>query len=331
MMKRLLPVLAVMLAFTCTLAPTDAYAKKFGGSKSFGKSFKTAPAQPSSFKSPTTASNKSTTQSGLNNTGKAQKKGLFGGMMGGLLGGLLVGGLIGSLLGGGAFEGIQFMDILIIAGLAFVLFKLLKGMNRAKTSAMNGEHHSPKTALQGAGANTHQTHNQNQSSWADDVNFRQSGDVSKDADFGNTGSQTQAQPQNSGFGSSESDVSFNLPPNFDLNGFLNRSRNHYRTIQDAWNSGDMETIREYVSPDLFVHLQQERATLTGDQHTEVMYVDAELVRSDYMLGKTELSLKFSGRYRDNVERVEENITDIWHLEQEREDGPWLIVGIEYSE
>lgn len=342
MIKRLLPVLAVMLAFTCTLAPTDAYAKKFGGSKSFGKSFKTKQTQPSLFKSPSSQS-KSTHQNNLNNAGKPQKKGLFGGMMGGLLGGLLVGGLIGSLLGGGPFSGIQFMDILIIAGLAFVLFKLFKGMNRAKASAMNGGYQNQKAAWQGAqGNSSHQEsayqqtaqESPQQSSWADNVSFRKDAGSAKDAEFSNFESSSQSTSQHqghpNGFGPSEDDVPFNLPPNFDMNGFLNRSRDHYRTIQDAWNSGDMETIRDYVSPDLFDHLKRERAALTGDQHTEVMYVDAELVRADTMMGKTELSLKFSGRYRDNVERVEEKITDIWHLEQAREGAPWLIVGIEYS-
>ena len=349
MMKRLFPVLAVMLAFTMTLAPTDAYAKKFGGGKSFGKSFRTAPSQKSLFKAP--PAKNSAQQSGLNSTNKnnqysSKKKGLFGGMMGGLLGGLLVGGLVGSLLGGGAFQGLQFMDILIFAGLAFLLFKLFRVMNRPKASAMNG-YQSQQSPWQGGEqqqpsyqSNSFQSNAAQEPSWADDVSFRNdsstgtasSSSSSKDADFDSfEPGTTDSSSTGSGFGASGSDVPFNLPADFDLNGFLNRSRNHYRTIQEAWNTGDLGTIREYVSPDLFDHLQRERATLTGDQHTEVMYVDAELVRADHIMGKTELSLKFSGRYRDNVERVEEKITDIWHLEQASAGAPWLIIGIEYSE
>ncbi len=61
-----------------------------------------------------------------------------------------------------------------------------------------------------------------------------------------------------------------------------------------------------------------------------MYVDAEIVRADYNANKAELSLQFSGRYRDAVEGIEEDITDIWHLERDLTvpNAPWLIVGIQ---
>ncbi len=57
--------------------------------------------------------------------------------MGGILGGLLAGGLLAALFGSGAFEGIQFMDILIIAVLAFILFKIFRSMQQAKAGAQN--------------------------------------------------------------------------------------------------------------------------------------------------------------------------------------------------
>ena len=103
-MKKMLTLFAVILAIG--LGAPIAEAKKFGGGKSFGKSYKTAPAQPVAkpvdTKNPTVGA-------------QAPKK---GGMMGGLLGGLLAGGLFAYLLGSGAFEGLQGMDFLLIALLA---------------------------------------------------------------------------------------------------------------------------------------------------------------------------------------------------------------------
>ncbi|KOO09918.1 preprotein translocase subunit Tim44, partial [Vibrio xuii] len=93
-------------------------------------------------------------------------------------------------------------------------------------------------------------------------------------------------------------------------------REPYRTLQGAWNHNQLDTIEEYVSPSLFEDLKAERAKLDGEQHTDVMYVDAEIVRADYDASKAQLSLQFSGRYRDSVEGVEENIEDIWHLERD---------------
>ena len=67
-----------------------------------------------------------------------------------------------------------------------------------------------------------------------------------------------------------------------------------------------------------------------DPQTDVMYVDAEIVRADYDASKAQLSLQFSGRYRDAGEGIEENIEDIWHLERDltTPNAPWLIVGIQ---
>ncbi len=85
-----------------------------------------------------------------------------------------------------------------------------------------------------------------------------------------------------------------------------------------------------MSTSLLDDLKTERAKLDGEQHTDVMYVDAEIVRADYNANKAELSLQFSGRYRDAVEGIEEDITDIWHLERDLTvpNAPWLIVGIQ---
>ncbi len=112
--------------------------------------------------------------------------------------------------------------------------------------------------------------------------------------------------------------------------FVNGAREHYRILQGAWNHNQLETIREYVSPSLFEDLKAERANYEGDQHTDVMYVDAEIVRADYDANRAQLSLQFSGRYRDAVEGIEENIEDVWHLERDLTvpNAPWLIVGIQ---
>jgi predicted lipid-binding transport protein (Tim44 family) len=146
-----------------------------------------------------------------------------------------------------------------------------------------------------------------------------------------THQQFDTQSANGGFGTSaHSDVPHNYPPGFDQPAFINGAREHYRIIQGAWNHNQLETIREYVSASLYADLELERSRLDGDQHTDVMYVDAEVVRADYDASKAQLSLQFSGRYRDAVEGIEEDITDIWHLERDltTPNAPWLIVGIQ---
>ncbi|WP_250655828.1 Tim44 domain-containing protein [Alkalimarinus coralli] len=297
-MKKFWVMMTILFAFTLTTSHVEA--KKFGGGKSFGKSFLTSPSK----------SKKTTPDSTGSKQQTAQKSPAKGGMMKGMLGGLLAGGLIAALIGGGAFEGIQIMDIILIALVAFIAIRLFKGMAQAKMAAAQPAY-AGNQARQNAGADMFGSGN------TSDNNRNDSGD----ATFG--------EEKSAGFSHTES-VPFNLPAGFDINNFLSGAREHYRTIQQAWNENNIETIKEYVSEALFAQLKDERAALSGEQHTEVMFVDAELVRADQAFGIAELSIKFSGRYRDTVENVEEDITDIWHLERDttQDNAPWLIVGIE---
>lgn len=295
-MKRFFTLFALM--FVMVVSAPHAEAKKFGGGKSFGKSFKTAPA-PKSQPTNTNTINKQ------NDPAAAAKSSSKKGLMGGLLGGLLAGGLIAAMFGG-AFEGFQMMDFLIIALLAFVLFKIFKSLMAAKNGSINRPNQQAYAGNQSPQNNKGYYHEQSQ--------FRESAATSTAG----------------GFGAVNNDVPFNFPPNFDMSAFVNGAREHYRTLQGAWNHNELETIQEYVTPELYNDLSEERRKLDGQQHTEVMYVDAEIVRADYDGKRAQLSLQFSGRYCDRQEGIEEDITDIWHLERDMTlpNAPWLIVGIQ---
>ncbi|MCG9598015.1 Tim44 domain-containing protein [Vibrio sp. Isolate25] len=291
-MKRLFSLVALLM-MSVAIAPI-AEAKKFGGGKSFGKSFKTAPAPKQQQQNTNTIGK----DQGTKTQGSSKK-----GLMGGLLGGLLAGGLLAAFFGG-AFEGIQFMDILIMGLIAFVIFKLMRGLLGSKQGSMNQQRQQP--AFGGSAPKFEQPNVHN---------FEQQPQTGGQSGFG--------------FGS-QTDIPHNYPPGFDQSAFINGAREHYRILQGAWNHNQLETIEEYVSPSLFEDLKAERAKLDGEQHTDVMYVDAEIVRADHDASKAQLSLQFSGRYRDAVEDVEENIEDIWHLERDLTvpNAPWLIVGIQ---
>lgn len=288
-MKKFLTLFTVILAFT--LVAPHAEAKRFGGGKSFGKSYKTAPAPR---QQPQQTNNLQKQQPTKAAPASNAKKGF----MGGLLGGLLAGGMLAALFGSGAFEGIQFMDILLIAILAFIGFKLFKMLRRQKATPTGHREayagNAPRQAYQQPAPQP--------------MNY-------------------QAQNQYNG---SVSDVPFNVPAGFDVNGFAARARDHYVAIQNAWNQNDLTKIAEYVSPAILNELQQERQQEPAQLHTEVLFVNAEVVRIDHSPRVGEISVKFTGRYRDNANEPEQNITDIWHLERDltRPNSPWLIVGIQ---
>lgn len=277
----------VAILFTFTFVMEEAHAKRLGGGKSFGRSYQTAPAP-----SRNNADAPAQRQQAAAPARSPNKSGL----MGGLLGGLLVGGLFAALFAGGAFEGLQLMDILIIAALAFIIFKVIRSLRQPVVARAP----APQPAYAGAGAG-------------------QPAPV-----FGARREAPVAAPVSSGHA-----VPFNLPLGFDTPAFLEGAKEHYRILQDAWNKNDLPKIQEYMSPELYAELKAERANLTADPQTDVLSVNAELVRADQQFGNAEVSIRFSGRYRDITEGVEEDFVDIWHLERDysKDEAPWFITGI----
>ncbi|MEK9766699.1 MAG: Tim44 domain-containing protein, partial [Thalassolituus sp.] len=131
-MKTLITCLSAMILMLGVV--NEAQAKRFG-SGGFGKAFPTKSAP---------APQKQTPQKSTPDGAKQAAAGK-GGLMGGMLGGLLAGGLFAYLLGSGAFEGLQIMDMLLFAGIAFLLFKLLKGASRPQ-SQYQAQHQTATSA-----------------------------------------------------------------------------------------------------------------------------------------------------------------------------------------
>lgn len=286
-------IITIFTAFFLMFAMvSEADAKRFGGG-GFGKSHKTSP-----FASQKAAPAPKGQQQA------SQKK---GGMMGGLMGGLLAGGIFAALLGSGAFEDIQIMDMIIMAALAFLAFKLFKGFMGS------GARSRQQPAAAGLGANPSQ---------------RSSVEMPRDANADTTTVQEAPATQATEFNQDE--VPFNLPEGFDQQGFIEGSLNHYRTVQESWNKGELETVEEYVSPELFTALSEQRNKLVDPPQTEVLDLTAEIVRADQAGDSAEISILFRGVCKDVLENSQDGIYDIWHLQRDlsTENADWVIVGIE---
>ena len=131
-------------------------------------------------------------------------------------------------------------------------------------------------------------------------------------------------------GFNQDEIPFNLPEGFDQQGFIEGSLNHYRTVQESWNKGELETIKEYVSPELFAALSQQRSKLMVPPQTEIVDLNAEIVRADQAGDSAEISILFRGVCKDELEKSQDGIFDIWHLQRDlsTENADWVIVGIE---
>jgi len=267
--------------------PMEAEAKRFGGGFSLGKSFNTQKKV-----APAPTKQQSATTPGAAAAPAAAKPG-----MGGLVGGLLAGGLLGALLFGGAFDGIQMMDILLIGLALFVLFKLLAPRRQ--------------TAYAGAGGMSGQP------------SFKQAYDSS-------------AVPQASGVDSAVnvdlSTETVETPDWFNADAFAAQAPKHFEQLQAAWDKEDWAEIAEYTSSELLAQLKTNRSVLPQNQKTEVVSCMADIVGFTQNKTETVVSVNFHGWLRENGNDQTTEFSEIWHLSRVANDADvnWVIVGIEQA-
>ena len=127
--------LALLAIFTLAVMTPDADARRFGGGSSFGMQ-RMQPAAPKGFSQQRAAPRNPAAANGQRGSARP-------GMMG-MLGGLALGGLLGSMFFGGAFNGINILDILIIGGLIFLVMQFLRRKALSESMAYAGGHAAPQ-------------------------------------------------------------------------------------------------------------------------------------------------------------------------------------------
>lgn len=134
--------LSLMIGLAVLLTGLDeASAARLGGGKSFGSK----PSYSTPYSSPSRAVPSAPSHASQQNQTVRDSMSRRGGFMG-MLGGLALGGLLGAMFFGGAFEGINLMDILLFAVVAFVLFKLFTARRPAPQAVAAEGAYQPKVS-----------------------------------------------------------------------------------------------------------------------------------------------------------------------------------------
>jgi len=285
----------VLALFTATLMilPDTAEAKRFGGGRSLGKQYRSMP-RTAPRQTPRAAPGRSQAAAGAAGRTSGMSRWL------GPLAGLAAGGLLASLFFGDAFQGLQIMDILLIAALIFGGLMLFKAMRRGR----------PATAGTGAGA--------------------YGGPIA-----GSGGSVPGTLPPELDDPTRDEPVAGGdeAPAWFDGPGFLAGAKEHFVRLQTSWDQADFRDIRDYTTPALCAELEHERNSLgEKTQHTEVVTLDAELVGVRRDDDQVVASILFSGLIREEENATADPFRELWHVQHawESSAGDWLIVGIQQT-
>lgn len=285
--------LGLSCLFVIALGISEADARRMGGGGS-GGTFSRQASPPAQQQQQRQQSQQQQQQGGALAAGR-------GGLMGPLMG-LAAGGLLAAMFFGGAFEGIQLFDILILLLLGVGVVMFLRSRARPQQAAASG---SPVDSYQ-----------------------RQTPEAfsgSRETGFEAFDRHTP------GFGD-DPEIRYGAPEWFDEAGFLERARQHFINLQKAWDADDFSTLEEFVTPQLYRFLQEERARQPGEVKTDVRKLAAEVSAIQQIGSTVELAVMFHGIISESG-APEAPFCEIWHLirDMSQENAPWLIQGIEQVE
>jgi predicted lipid-binding transport protein (Tim44 family) len=311
-LKTLLTAALALLVAGLLSMPDYAEAKRFGGGANFGKQYKTMPPRAQKpIQSPSAAA-----------AGQRTPQSSGASRWLGPLAGLAAGGLLASLFFGDAFEGFQFMDFLLIAALvigAVMLFRMLRRGQLGPSPAAAGAYVGSDSALSRAAPQ-------------DTAYARESV-----ADLGPETSQETPVTRASGFippgmGETPRQPAGNdqSPPWLDDTSFIEGAKTHFIRLQAAWDKADFRDIRDYTTPQLFAELQRERERLGGEQYTEVVQLQAEVLTVQREADRVVASVRFWGLIREDEQGVAEQFNEVWHVQHPwaSPEGDWHIAGIQ---
>ena len=294
--------MAIFLAFACvSVTPDLSDAARLGGGRSFGSQSSMRQTAPAPVQHQGMQQQRPMQQQGA----MPQRSGFLGGM-GGILGGLLAGTLIGSLLSGAGFSGGGFLDLILLALVAFIAFKLF-ARRRAPAPA-------PATASPSGMAAPQAPY---QPMEREDMQQQSAADA-----WGGLRSQPMA--------SASAVAGPTLPEGFDADEFLRGAKMAYTRLQKAWDERDLNDIAQFASPAVMEAVREQLQAEPTPTTTELLLVNAQLLEVTREAGGVERAqVYFDVLMReDPKQETPSSVREIWHFMREGAQGMWRLDGIQ---
>ena len=278
-MKKLLSLLAVVLTLGLTTVAMDAEAKRIGGGKSVGMQRQATPPA----KAPDATPNAAPAAGAAAGAAAAPKRNWMGPVAG------LAAGLGLAALASHLGFGEEFANMLMIALLVMVALAVIGFIMRKRAAAQGGAN---GMAYAGAGAGAGGANN----------TFR----------MPSSPVQTGGASGGSLIGSNLQTSQPRIPADFDVAAFERNAKVNYIRLQAANDTGNLDDIRQFTSPEMFAELQMDIRDRNGaTQHTEVLNLDAQVLEVAEEGALYVVSVRFTGELREDG--VTGPVDEIWHL------------------
>lgn len=328
----------VLLAAVLALGAMDAdAARRLGGGGSVGRQSPnvtqrdagaTSPAPTAPTTAPSNVQQRSPTQQAPATTPPQPSR--WGGMLGGLAAGLGLAALAHALGFGAGFA--NFMLFALVGVLVLAAIGMMRARRQQPAAAAAGGYNYQNSGLSAdAPASPRQY---NPAKVGNDASARpwESGfdaHAERDAQGGvRIGSALAGQPR----GALEGSQTWGVPPGFDTEGFLQAAKRNFVTLQDAWDRGDMGTLRGMMTDDMLREIRgqlAERDRQPATQKTDVVMLEAQLLGIEELPTEYLASVEFSGMIREEASAGPAPFREVWNMVKPKDGSAgWLVAGVQ---
>ena len=306
--KFLSVVMAFVIGFSCLSAEAS---KRLGSGKSVGQQSNNVSQTQGASKPTQNATPATPATPAAPPPAAAPQKRPWGAMLGGLAAGLGLAWLASSM-GFGEELGQFMMFGLIALGIMMVVGYFM----RRRASANNSESNTSPLAFQGAGATPPHQHQATQFNTNTDATTTSTGSMIGSAVGG-------FQP------------TWSIPAGFDADGFVNKAKENFIVMQDAWDRSDTKSLRNLMTDNMLEEIKaqiaERDATASVGQmaKTEVITLEARLLGIEESVDGHLASIEFAGMIREDVGAQPESFKEVWNMSLSKTtNSGWLVAGIQ---
>lgn len=325
---------AVTLATAMVMMHPMAEAKRMGGGSSLGKQSSnvtqrqaTPPAAPQPRPGQQNAQQQPAQNTAAARPGAPAQpaKKPWGAMLGGLAAGLGLAWLANSLGLGEAFANILLFGLLALA-IMVVVGMVMRARNNKKQQPAAAAMSASPFAFQGAGAPVAPEQvavppQYNPEKVGNDASARPWEQVPGGASM--IGAAVAAQPAN-----------WDVPADFDADGFLDAAKRNFMSLQAAWDRADTNTLRSMMTDEMLAEIRNQLDARDAERagepnHTEVLVLDAQLLGIEDLGDAYMASVEFSGVMREEADAGPNAFREVWNMSKSKDNtSGWLVAGLQ---
>lgn len=125
-------------------------------------------------------------------------------------------------------------------------------------------------------------------------------------------------------------VNPNVPAGFDTEAFVRNAKVYFVRLQDAWDRGNTNDIREFTTPEMFAEVKLDvEARGSAPNRTDVVQLNADVLGVEDRPQEYLASVRFHGLIRESEGSAAEPFVEVWNLSKQKSGNEgWLLAGIQ---